>query len=74
MLNTQKREEWRAKKEIFNNWLSNKRLLDDKKNEILMLQSEVEENKKQIERNKKHSDILANLFEKGIIDKDGNIF
>ena len=46
--------------------------MDFMKEEIANLQHEVKEQKEEIIRNEKNSAILGDLFDKGIINKDGN--
>ena len=73
MLKTKKRTEWRAKKDILKQWPTKQELMDFMTEEIANLHREVEEQKEEIIKNEKNCAILGDLFDKGIIDKDGNI-
>ena len=73
MLNTEAREAWRIKKEMLEIWPSQQRLLEDMKKEINRLNQEIHHQKNDIEKNDKNNEILGILFEKGIIDSEGNL-
>ena len=73
MLNTKKRTEWRAKKEILKQWSKEQELMDAMKEEIADLRLEVQKQKDETFLYEKNNAILGDLFEKRIIDKDGNL-
>ena len=64
MLNTQKRNDWRMKKQ---------ELLEDMRQEISQLNSKLKQQDGKLKEEEKNSNILAHLFDKGIIDQDGNL-
>ena len=73
MLNTEAREAWRVKNEMLENWPSQQKLFEDMKKEINRLNQEIQHQKNGIEKNDKNNEILGVLFEKGIIDSEGNL-
>ena len=62
-----------GQKEMLESWPSQQRLLEDMKKEINRLNQEIKHQKNDIEKNDKNNEILGVLFEKGIIDSEGNL-
>ena len=73
MLNTTKRDEAKAKNLQFEHLLKEKDLVDSLKNEVYTLQQELKEYEEEKEENARNKDILWDLYDKGVIDKDGNL-
>ena len=73
MLNTQRRDDWRAKKEMINEWPKQRDLINNMRNEIEKLQDKLSEHEDLIADKDKNQEILSRLFDKGIIDEDGNL-
>ena len=73
MLNTIKRDERRSEKALFKELLKERDMIQNLKKEVFTLQDELNKcNFDKAEANK-NRDILANLYDKKIIDEFGNI-
>jgi SMC interacting uncharacterized protein involved in chromosome segregation len=73
-LNTTRRDERLAKEALEEEMKEkNEKCLDDMKHEIAALKTELEEKHEQLEEHAKNTSILHDLFERNIIDKDGNL-
>ena len=73
MLNTQKRNDLRMKKQIIKERPGQQELLEDMRQEISQLNSKLKQQDENFKEEKKNSNILAHLFDKGIIDQEGNL-
>ena len=54
-------------------WPEQQQLIDEMRKEITSLKSEIHNQRGELEEKKVNNEILAELFEKGIIDSDGNL-
>ena len=70
ILNTQKREEWRANKKKIQEWGEQRDLIDNMRNEIEKLQDSLREQSEKLEAGEENGAILGRLFERGIIDNE----
>ena len=73
MLNTKKRNEWRTKKEILEQWPKKQDLIEDMREEIANLRDEIQKQKETIIQSEKNTKILGDLYDNGIIDNDGSL-
>ena len=58
---------------MLESWPFQHRLLEDMKKEINRLNQEIQHQKNDIEKNDKNNEILGVLFEKDIINSEGNL-
>ena len=61
------------KKQIINEWPGQQELLEDMRQEISQLNSKLKQQDRKLKEEEKNSNILTHLFDKGIIDQDGNL-
>ena len=73
MLNAFKRRDWHDKKEKIKKWPEQQQLIDEMRKKITSLKTEIHNQRAELEEKKSNNEILAELFEKGIIDSDGNL-
>ena len=73
MLNTVKRDERRANKSLFKKLLAEHEMISDMKEEVSKLRDELRRCQADKEEADKNKEILANLYDKQVIDDFGNL-
>ena len=73
MLNIAKRDERRADKTLFKKLLNEHDMIQDMRDEITKLQKELNEQKFNQEEAEENKRILADIYDKEIIDNFGNL-
>ena len=73
MLNTVKRDERRANKSLFKKLLAEHEMISDMKEEVSKLRDELKRCQVDKEEADKNKEILANLYDKQVIDDFGNL-
>ena len=73
MLNTVKRDERRANKSLFKKLLAEHEMISDMKEEVSKLRDELKRCQLDKEEADKNKEILANLYDKQVIDDFGNL-
>ena len=73
MLNTKKREEWRSKKRMIEEWPQQKDQIVEMRKEIEKLHQQLESQVKDLKQGHKNEVIVGQLYNKGIIDREGNL-
>ena len=73
MLNTKKRDMFRLKKKMVKEWPEQRNHIEEMKREIKKLQEQLHDQEDKLADGHKNSAILADLYERGIIDQEGNL-
>ena len=73
MLNTKKRDMFRLKNKMVKEWPEQRDHIEGMKREIKKLQEQLHDQEDKLADGHKNSAISTDLYEKGIIDQEGNL-